>query len=87
MITNHFYGLAKVAIFTAKLHTKERTSIIQKIVTRSTKPAFCKIPVPVVVLFGRCSVGPSLQCLWVVGCGGLQALFIFWCSCFVGCKK
>jgi len=32
-------GLAKVAIFTTKLHTKNRTSIIRKIVIRSTVPA------------------------------------------------
>ena len=33
-----FCGLAKVAIFTTKLHTKNRTSIIRKIVIRSTEP-------------------------------------------------
>ena len=31
-------GLAKVAILTTKLHTKNRTSIIRKIVIRSTEP-------------------------------------------------
>ncbi len=33
-----FCGLAKVAIITTKLHTKNRTTIIRKIVIRSTEP-------------------------------------------------
>ncbi len=67
-------GLAKVAIFTTKFHTKNRTSNIGKTVIRSTEPPLLPNPCyAFVVLFG---LG-----LFVCGYCCLGAL-AWWLFCF-----
>jgi hypothetical protein len=79
-----FSGLAKVAIFTAKLHAKHESSNLAKTVIRSTEPPL--LPNPCYKLpffFCQCSTVSSLA---MSPCVGLLALLHF-SSGFVWLQK
>jgi len=79
-------GLAKVAIFTTKFHTKNRTSNIRKTVIRSTEPPLLPNPCyAFVVLFGLGLFVCGYCCL---GALAWWALLLFLAlACTVGKKQ